>query len=212
MTSATWPALGASGSDAKPAARRATSGPKTNVSSTTPAIAAGTATAIAAPASTSADGRGVGAARAQQGDRAAPLARGHRQRLHERVEADEPDREADAAQHRGEHGEERGVVGLRRADGLQARAEVHEVAGHGGRVRAGAEPDDDLRVEVRPQLEQPVGLHPRDPPVVLERAHDPADAEADLAALGDLRREHRSGPQPERVGEPDADLDLVRSA
>ena len=56
--------------------------------------------------------------------------------------------------------------------------------------------DDDLRVQVGPQGEQPVGLHPRDPPVVLERAHDPGDPEAHLAAVGDLRGEHLPGRSP----------------
>ena len=45
---------GAIGSDAKPAARRATSGPSTAASSATPSSAPGSATAAAAPSSTSA--------------------------------------------------------------------------------------------------------------------------------------------------------------
>src|SRR5215218_4105979 len=56
-TIATWPGAGASGSDAKPAASRATSGPNTAHSSTMPATAAGSATAAAAPASTVATAR-----------------------------------------------------------------------------------------------------------------------------------------------------------
>ena len=90
-----------------------------------------------------------------------------------------------------------------RADSPQL---LRDLRGVGARVQA----DDDLRVEVRAQLEQPVGLDPGDPPVVLERADDAADAEADLAAVGELRRQHRAGPQAERVGHPEADLDLVR--
>ena len=63
--------------------------------------------------------------------------------------------------------------------------------------------------EVGAQREHAVGPHPRDPPVVLERADDPADAEADLAAVRDLRGEHRAGVQAERVRHPESDLYLV---
>ena len=107
MTRRTWPSVGASSSEAKPAASEATSGPSATRSSTAAASAAGTATASAAPASTSADRRLVGAGRPQQRDGAAALARGDRERLDERVQAHEPDREPDAAQHGGEDAEER---------------------------------------------------------------------------------------------------------
>ena len=79
-------------------------------------------------------------------------------------------------------------------------------------VRARAHAHDDLGRQVRAHLEQPVRAHPRDPAVVLQRAHDARDPEADLAAVGDLRRQHRAGAQAERVGHPEPDLDLVRPA
>ena len=103
----------------RPAAPRAARA--RTVRAATPAIAAGTATAIAAPASTRPT---VGASAphgAQQRDGAAALAGGHGERLDQRVEAHEADGEPDAAQHRGEHGQERGVVGLGRADPAAAR-------------------------------------------------------------------------------------------
>ena len=161
-----------------------------------------------------ADGRRVGAARraaarprrgARGRSRSAPgrARRGRRGR---------PRGRRRAGPRRARRGTRRCRSGRRRpAAGCAPRSD--ELAGD---TSAGSAPDvsadDDLRVEVRAQREQPVGSHPRDPPVVLERAHDAADAEADLAAVGDLRREHRAGPQPERVGHPDADLDLVRPA
>ena len=56
------------------------------------------------------------------------------------------------------------------------------------------------------------GLHPADPAVVLERAHDPGDAEAHLGAARQLGGQRRPRPQPERVGQPEPDLDLARRA
>jgi hypothetical protein len=47
---------------------------------------------------------------------------------------------------------------------------------------------------------------------VLECAHDAADLEADLLAALGLHRERRPPPQTERVGEPDAHLDLAGAA
>ncbi len=80
------------------------------------------------------------------------------------------------------------------------------------RVGAGLQAHDDLRLQIGPRGEQPLRLDPGDPPVVLQRPHDPRDLEADLAALGHLGGEHGPGVQPERVRHPDADLDLVGRA
>ena len=96
-----------------------------------------------------------------------------------------------------------------RGGGLRRRAERRELALDRRAVGARREPDGDRRADVRLGGEQPRRPHVRDPPVVLERAHDAADAEADLVAALGLDGERRARPQPERVGEPDADLDLA---
>ena len=209
-TSRTWPGPGAIGSEAKPAASRATSGPSTATSSATPAIAPGSATAAAAPSSTSATVLAVAAAGPQQRDRAAPLARGRRQRLHQRVQAHEPDREPDAAQHRGEHAEELRVARRRAAHALRRRAERPQRRAPpppGRRRRRAGSTSDGVALAA-----QRVRPRPGDPAVVLQRAHDADDAEARLVAARELDRERRARPQPERVGQPEADLDLVRAA
>jgi hypothetical protein len=150
--------------------------------------------------------------RTRQRDRAAAVARRHRERLDQRVQADEPDGEPDRAQHRREHAEERGVAGRRAADRPRRRAERLELALHARAVGARIEADRDRRADVGLRLEQPPRLHVRDPPVVLERAHDAADAEAHLVAALGLHGERRARPQPERVGQPDPDLDLAVAA
>ena len=155
-------------------------------------------------------GARVAAARAQQRHRAAALAGRHRQRLHERVEADEPDREADAAQHGGEHREELPVAGGRRGGGARRSADLGQLARDRGAVGAGIQPHDDPRLEPRVAREQPLGPHPADPAGVLQRAHDARHAEADLGAAAQLGGHRRARPQPERVGEAEADLDLAR--
>ena len=51
--------------------------------------------------------------------------------------------------------------------------------------------------------------HVGDPAVVVEGPRHPDDAEARLAARGQLDGERCPGPDPERLREPDADLGLV---
>ena len=73
-------------------------------------------------------------------------------------------------------------------------AEVDQPARHlrrGRRRRAARTTTCGLQVGPQRRAAGP-GWTQRDPAVVLERAHDARDAEADLAAVGDLRREHRA--------------------
>ena len=79
-------------------------------------------------------------------------------------------------------------------------------------VGARLEPHGDRRADVAGRVEQPPRPHVGDAPVVLERAHDAADAEAHLLAALGLHGERRARPQPERVGEARADLDLAVAA
>ena len=160
------------------------------------------------------DRAGARAARAQQRDGAAALARGHGQPLDERVEADEPDREPDAAQHAGQHAEEGGVArgrGARPSAGRRA-----EVAQAAPRPRARSAPGSSRTASSEPRpgsaASRRVGADVGEPAVALERAHDAGHAEAHLGAAAGLHGERRARAQPERVGEPDAHLGLARRA
>ena len=96
------------------------------------------------------------------------------------------------------------------ADRVGPRAERPQAARDPRAVGAGRQPQHHRAAERRAGGVEPVGAHERHAALVLQRAHDADDAEAHLARRARLDRERRARPQPERVGQPDADLGLAR--
>ena len=194
----TWPGLGAIGSDAKPAASRATSGPSSAASSATPSTAPGTATAAAAPREQADHGAGVAAAwraaapppraaRAQSSASACTSA--YRQTS---PTARPTPRSTAASTPR--NCALRVLAPPTRVDGApiasSRRATVARSAPAASRTAT-----DGTRAE-------PVGPRPGDPPVVLQRAHHPRDAEAHLVAGRQLRASAAPARRPSASARP----------
>ncbi len=206
------PSVGASSSEANPAASEATSGPSATRSSTAAASAAGTATANAAPASTSATvARSAPAARstatAPRRSRAVIASAWISAYRHTSPIASPTPRSTAARMPRKPAllvvAPRTGVgaaPSARRPAATRARSApaVRRIAIAGWSTRIG-----------RPQRRVARVRHPA---LVLQRPHHADHPQPDLVPTGRLHRERRARPQAERVGEPEPDLGLAGGA